>query len=120
MATPTSQQLDGWISRYRYRPYLIAANNDLAVAVELYEWNARASAAFLQVFHYLEVLLRNAVDQVMSPLEVTSSARRTHASGWWFGDETFLTERGINAFRISREQISRSRSGSNGTRCSRT
>jgi hypothetical protein len=81
---PSPEQMVRWISRYRFRPYLAAANYDHEAALQLYEWNAEASAAFLEVFHYVEVLLRNVMDDVMSGLEVAPTARLRPHDGWWF------------------------------------
>lgn len=55
-----------WFSDARLGPYLAEAAGDETVAEQLYEWNARLSAACLEVLGHLEVLLRNAVDRELS------------------------------------------------------
>ncbi len=64
MTTPTPEQLEQWLTGFRYKPYLSAAHRDHDAAVRMYEWNTDVSSAFLQVFAFLEVLLRNAVNTV--------------------------------------------------------
>jgi hypothetical protein len=49
------------ISDSRMKPYLMISN-DRAVALELYAWSARTSAAVFETLGHLEVLLRNALD----------------------------------------------------------
>lgn len=102
---PSREQAERWLSRYRYRPYLTAANDDHVAALALYEWNASVSAAFLEIFAILEVMLRNAVDQVLSPFEVPHTARLRIQDGWWFGSRTFLSEQGHNVFATTRERL---------------
>lgn len=102
---PTRDQAERWLSRYRYRPYLTAANDDHAAAVSLYEWNASVSAAFLEIFSILEVVLRNGIDQILAPFEVPHTARHRIQDGWWFGSRTFLSERGHNVFVTTRERL---------------
>lgn len=55
-----------WISAPRLAPYLSAAGGHPADAVRLYQWNARLSAALLEALHYVEVVVRNAIDHVMA------------------------------------------------------
>jgi hypothetical protein len=102
---PDPDQVARWISPYRFGPYLAAANHDHEAALRLYEWNAAASAAFLEVFHYLEVLLRNAMDEVLAPLEVVPTARLRPHDGWWFLSRTFLSDRGQAVAATSRDQL---------------
>lgn len=47
----------------RLAPYLSAAEDDPARALELYEWNAKMSGAAIEQVSHLEVLLRHTVDQ---------------------------------------------------------
>ncbi|WP_344202116.1 hypothetical protein [Aeromicrobium alkaliterrae] len=44
-------------------PYLALSTDSWDRAVELYDWNTSVSAAFFESLHYLEVGLRNALDQ---------------------------------------------------------
>ncbi|HEY0889454.1 MAG TPA: hypothetical protein VGE38_07580 [Nocardioides sp.] len=46
-------------------PYLRACGEDWERAVDLYDWNAKVSAAFFESIHYLEVGLRNVMDQAV-------------------------------------------------------
>ncbi|MGH3407628.1 MAG: Abi family protein [Streptosporangiaceae bacterium] len=39
----------------------MAANGDLDLASQLYEWNARAASSLFELIHHFEVLLRNAI-----------------------------------------------------------
>lgn len=46
----------------RLRSYLASCDQDLAAALELYEWNLTASAAIMQTAAMVEVVVRNALD----------------------------------------------------------
>lgn len=81
-----------WISRSRFDEYMLAANQDVGAARELYEWNTSISAAFFELLSHVEVSLRNAIDDALRPLEVVETARRRHQYGWWFSSGTFLRD----------------------------
>ncbi|XVU26996.1 hypothetical protein ACQPZJ_08135 [Actinoplanes sp. CA-054009] len=51
-----------WISAERFEPYLRHAGHDPDKACELYEWAAELNSAAFQAVHYVEVMLRNAID----------------------------------------------------------
>ncbi|MEV4344051.1 hypothetical protein AB0J83_06190 [Actinoplanes sp. NPDC049596] len=51
-----------WISAERFEPYLRHAGHDHDKACELYEWAAELNSAAFQAVHYVEVILRNAID----------------------------------------------------------
>ena len=59
----TLQQL---LSPARMAPYLAARAGRWAGAVSLYDWNTSIGAAFFESIHYLEVGLRNALDDAAS------------------------------------------------------
>jgi hypothetical protein len=50
-----------WLSPERFAQYERAAEGDLDLASQLYEWNARAASALFEIIHHFEVLLRNAI-----------------------------------------------------------
>lgn len=58
--------LERVLSRQRFSTYLKAAGFCAELAFELYLYNARLAKAFLFPLHVMEVLLRNAVDEVLS------------------------------------------------------
>jgi hypothetical protein len=45
----------------RFNTFLVARNNDILRALQLYHWNAQISAAFLYPLHVFEICIRNAV-----------------------------------------------------------
>lgn len=51
------------ISSGRFNSFLEAGGGDYKSAVELYEWNAALTAASFEAFHYVEVIVRNAIDR---------------------------------------------------------
>ena len=51
------------LSPARMAPYLLARGDDWDAALALYDWNTVISAAFFESIHYLEIGLRNAMDQ---------------------------------------------------------
>lgn len=59
----TLQQL---LSHARMTPYLSTTGGDWDRAVALYDWNTTVAAAFFESIHYLEVGLRNALDDAAS------------------------------------------------------
>ncbi|MGJ7907948.1 hypothetical protein ACOQFL_15880 [Actinopolyspora sp. H202] len=62
-----TDQLPEWIIRMlspaRFEPYLKAADGNMRHAFSLYNWNLRVSAAFYRPLHWLEVGLRNTLDE---------------------------------------------------------
>lgn len=56
------EDIHGWFSEARMRPYLLEADGDHKTAINLYKWNAELSAACFEVMSHLEVLIRNALD----------------------------------------------------------
>lgn len=61
-----------WLSTGRLGIYTAATGGDLDRALELYDWNARATAACLHDIGHLEVLLRNRYDAHLT----------RHSPGW--------------------------------------
>lgn len=60
------EALERLISAKRFSTYLKAAGFQAHHALELYLYNARLAKAFLFPLHVLEIMLRNAVDEVLS------------------------------------------------------
>ncbi|SFT72089.1 hypothetical protein SAMN04487904_106213 [Actinopolyspora lacussalsi subsp. righensis] len=62
-----TDKLPEWITHMlspaRLGPYLKAADGDTHHAFELYQWNLRVSAAFYTPLHWLEVGLRNTLNE---------------------------------------------------------
>jgi hypothetical protein len=54
------------LSDARLAPYLAEVGDDLARAIDLYEWNSRMAAECFVAIGHLEVLLRNAMDKVLA------------------------------------------------------
>ena len=71
------EQVNRWLTEGRFRAFLDARFGDHDRAVALYNWNAEVSAAFLEVLHHVEVLLRNAIDQSV-PKRSGSGRRRVN------------------------------------------
>lgn len=69
------------LSAPRISTYLAAAGGDTGLALELYGWNARVSAALMLPTHFAEVTTRNAV----------SDALTTVYGARWPWDPTFET-----------------------------
>lgn len=85
----TLQQL---LSPARMAPYLSACDGDLGQAVDLYDWNAKVSAAFFESLHYLEVGLRNAIDE---------AALTLIGAVWLRPDSAVLTPRSRKAVAVA-------------------
>lgn len=52
--------IEAWLSSPRYKRYLEIAENDDALALELYLWNIGLAQAVLRDVSFFEVALRNA------------------------------------------------------------
>lgn len=61
----TEKQAHGWLSQSRFAPFLAVCDGDHEAAVELYERHARVGAAAFSLIHHFEVLVRNAIDDVL-------------------------------------------------------
>ncbi|TFB59152.1 hypothetical protein E3N94_03810 [Cryobacterium sp. Sr3] len=76
--------MEEWLSAGRFSTYVMAAGGSRSRALELYEWNARLSAAFLHDLSHLEVGLRNACDRQLAAATLPGD---TH----WTDPATLLT-----------------------------
>ncbi len=79
MATTLSDDawIENWLSPDRFSTYLAAAGGARHRALDLYEWNAKLSAAFLHDLSHLEVGLRNACDRQLSAATVPGDTHWT-------------------------------------------
>lgn len=84
-------QVAAWLSDGRFHAYKEACGSDHGRAVALYNWNAEISAAFMEVFYHLEVLLRNAVDQQF-PATDTDQFLTICRGEVWLCDSEILTD----------------------------
>jgi len=66
-----------WLTDPRFAPYLAEAKGDHAVAVELYVWNARISAAMFETLHHVEVLVPNTIDAQFTSVDAAAAPRDT-------------------------------------------
>ena len=81
---PSDAWIEDWLSAGRFARYLTVSGNSRERALNLYEWNARLSAAFLHDLSHLEVGLRNACDRELSAAVLAAD---TH----WTDPITLLT-----------------------------
>lgn len=93
--------LTRWLTTVRFDEYLVASNHDHDAARKLYEWNVSTSAAFFELISHVEVALRNAVDAILRPLEVSESARVRLRDGWWFASPSFVSENDLDFYRTA-------------------
>lgn len=63
--TDAGSWVEDWLSAPRFAVYTAAADDDRSRALALYDWNARAAAAFHHDLGHLEVGLRNAYDRAL-------------------------------------------------------
>ncbi|MFT4188177.1 MAG: hypothetical protein QM621_06305 [Aeromicrobium sp.] len=82
------------LSPARMSPYLVATGGTWDKAVELYDWNVRASSAFFESIHYLEIGLRNSLD----------GAAAACLGPMWLTSGTALTARSRDVVRIAVRQ----------------
>lgn len=81
---PVRDELARLLSSPRLGPYRQAVGGELDDALRLYSWNLEVSAAFFESIHYLEVALRNTMDEALrhwsiDTLAVTEPWYRTPA-----------------------------------------
>lgn len=62
-----SRKVD-WVSPARFEPFLAASDQQVELAWELYEWNAKVASSLFECFHHAEVLLRNAMMNQLSKI----------------------------------------------------
>jgi hypothetical protein len=81
------EQAKRWITGARFEPYLADAAGNHELAVALYVWNARVSAAMFETLHHVEVTLRNAIDAQFEPFAASAPPLDT-----WLMDPAILNE----------------------------
>ncbi|QUH05284.1 hypothetical protein HUO13_34935 [Saccharopolyspora erythraea] len=75
MHTEALDWVHGALSTARFDRYRTAADGDAEVALRLYQWNIELSEAFYGPLHWLEVSLRNALNERLR--------RRFGRDDWW-------------------------------------
>jgi Abi-like protein len=85
------EQVAKWLGDARFRAYLMAVDGHHKRAVDLYNWNAEISAAFLEVIYHLEVLMRNGIDQQFPDTDPTATLSII-VPDVWLCDSAILTE----------------------------
>jgi hypothetical protein len=60
LTNPRIAAISAALSTPRMSRYVATCGNDHARALDLYEWNAEVSAAFMVPMHICEIVLRNA------------------------------------------------------------
>lgn len=79
-AQPSDAWIEDWLSAGRFATYLTVSGGSRERALDLYEWNARLSAAFLHDLSHLEVGLRNACDRQLTEAVVAGDTHWTDAA----------------------------------------
>lgn len=82
MKNASAQALESHISTPRFQTYLAKANGDRQLALALYQWNIRASAAVTSSTGMVEVQLRNSMDQA---LRHWNSSQTHPSTGFHYG-----------------------------------
>ncbi|MBO0805086.1 MAG: hypothetical protein J2P25_18675 [Nocardiopsaceae bacterium] len=96
--------LERRISAERLAPYRQAVRGDVARALDLYQWNAQAGAAFWVVLGHLEILLRNAMHD-----QLTVLSRSRHGSPiWYLGLSGLFSSEACRAIADARRQATSS------------
>jgi hypothetical protein len=68
MYPPVRRTMVGLLSAPRMSTYTRASGGDVEAAVDLYQWNLDVSMALFESIHYLEVAVRNRMDEALSRL----------------------------------------------------
>jgi hypothetical protein len=80
------ETIRAYLGSPRLAPYMSACQDDVGLAVELYEWNLQLAAAVQEIMMLLEVAVRNAIDEQLKPWNVAPS-RNSHNPGLDFTEE---------------------------------
>jgi len=73
------------ISAPRFAPYLAAAGGNAKDALRLYQWNIDVSGALYESLHFVEVVLRNAIDERLcawNAEQPNASGQGAHGRDW--------------------------------------
>ena len=100
------QTLEHHISPARLAPYRSATPNDDS-AVQLYEWNARMSAALWETIGHVEILVRNAMHQRLTAWSIATFGQPR----WYLDPGQVLTPEHLNDVRRARQRATRTRTG---------
>jgi Abi-like protein len=73
----------GTLSAARFGTYAQKKNGDQTLALQLYMWNAKVSAAFVPPLHIAEICIRNAI---------SSAVEGSYKTNAWHEDKTFLLD----------------------------
>jgi len=84
-------QAEAWLSDVRFHAYSQACDGEHDRAVALYNWNAEASSAFMEILYHLEVLLRNAIDRQF-PAGASDGCLSICIYDTWLCNPAILTE----------------------------
>ncbi len=74
----------------RLDPYLTASEGNEAKAVELYDWNVQVSAALWELLTYLEVALRNRIDERLQHASLSPAHWTTNLEQLGLGNDERL------------------------------
>jgi hypothetical protein len=87
------------ISQPRLDRYIVASNNDLDAALDLYEWNVLASGAFFESLGALEIALRNAMHEQLVVWCASDP-------GEWYDDpKSVFNVKTKQAIRLARDRV---------------
>lgn len=85
MKYASMQALESHISAPRFQTYLVKAEGDKQLALALYQWNIRASAAVTSSTGMVEVQLRNTIDRALrrwNSLQIHPTSGDRYHSDW--------------------------------------
>ncbi len=103
MYPPVQRTMVGLLSRPRMSTYEQASGGDVPAAVDLYRWNLDISMALFEAIHYLEVAVRNRIDDALT--------QRAGAGVDWLNSPPTVPLNGGTRARIARAREFASRNG---------
>lgn len=89
-----------WLSLPRFDRYLRASGNDADRAVSLYEWNANLASAVFEAIHYVEIAVRNAIDNALR-----DHFQETLTGIPWFLGQSELAQRSATQIEVVRRRL---------------
>jgi hypothetical protein len=97
---PVRDEMVRHLSQPRLNRYKSEVGGDLQLALKLYAWNLRISAAFLESIHYFEVALRNMVDRKLTSWAADLSGTSTGIS-WYSNPVVPLSDKSQGKVKIA-------------------
>lgn len=97
------RNIEQLLSQSRLDPYQVATSGTTVEPLELYDWNSQVGSAFFESLHYLEVGLRNSIDDAVRK----HSAVQLGLNSWLRSDGPLLSHGSRQQVALAERRIQR-------------